>query len=267
MGRTHIVIGDTQVKAGVPTAHLEWVGQYIVDEFVGEDIEIIHVGDHWDFPALSSYDKGRKSAEGRRVRADVDAGNEGFRLLNKPLRAYNERQAKTKHAQWWPKRTLCLGNHEHRVERAVETDATLEGILSYDMLDFCGWDVVPFREIRVVDGVSYSHYFYSPGTGHAYSEEMLLTRLKKIGRTFTMGHQQGFNYCERVVGTRTQHGLVVGSTYLHDEKYLGPQVQNYWRGIAVCHQVEDGQYDLEKVSLDRLCRRYEGVTLTEFMKR
>lgn len=264
-GRIHVIIGDTQCRPGTPTAHLRWVGQYIVDQFVGEDLQVVHVGDHWDMPSLSSYDKGTKSMEGRRFQADIEAGNEGWRILNKPLEDYNAKQAKTKHAQWWPDMDFLMGNHEDRIQRAIECNPQLDGLLSLDMLETGRWKRHGFKEVAEIDGISYSHFFYSPGTGQAYSQENLLTRLKHIGRTFTMGHQQGFNYCERIVGTKSQHGLVVGSTYLHDERYLGPQVKSYWRGIAVCHQVEDGSYDLMKISLDYLCRRYEGVRLTEFL--
>ena len=52
---THVVIPDTQAKAGVPTEHLRWIGQYIVDQYAGRDhIKIVHLGDHWDLPASVS---------------------------------------------------------------------------------------------------------------------------------------------------------------------------------------------------------------------
>lgn len=267
-GRIHFIIGDTQCRPGTPTAHLEWIGRYLVDQFAHEDVQVVHLGDHWDMPSLSSYDRGKKSMEGRRYVMDVEAGNEGWRILNQPLVDYNAQQAKTKHAQWWPDMDFLFGNHEQRIVTACENDAQLDGLLSLDSL-ITGprWKRHAFKEIVEIDGISYSHFFYAPGTGQAYSQENLLTRLKHIGRTFTMGHQQGFNYCERTVGTKSQHGLVVGSTYLHDENYLGPQVKSYWRGIVVCHQVEEGSYDLMKVSLDFLCRKYTGATLKEFMSK
>jgi hypothetical protein len=57
--------------------------------------------------------------------------------------------------------------------------------------------------------------------------------------------------------------MVAGSCYLHDEEYLGPQGNFVWRGILVCHQVEDGDYDVMEVSLDYLSRRYEGRRLRD----
>lgn len=260
-GRMHVVIGDTQVKPDVPTQHLTWIGKYIADRCAGHDVAIIHLGDHWDMPSLSSYDRGTRRIEGRRYVEDVDAGNKAFALLNAPIA-----QAMTA-KRWTPDRHVLFGNHEDRITRAADDTAALDGKLSLSDLETCGWSRHDFREVVNIDGIAYSHYFYNPNTGRPYGGENLLPRLKTIGRSFTMGHQQGLQYTLRAVGMRRHHGLVLGSSYLHDENYLGPQGNAYWRGIVVCHQVEDGQYDPMFVSLDYLCRRYEGMALEAFMKR
>lgn len=265
-GRIHIVIGDTQVKPRIQTAHLSWIGHYIVDQFVGQDVTVIHVGDHADMPSLSSFDKGKAAMEGRRYRSDIIAANAGFDRLCQPLVDYNN---KPRTRPWWPARHITLGNHENRINRAVDSDAQLEGVISTDDLNFksWGWTVHPFLQPVVLDGVHYAHYFYHPSTGRPYGGENLHTRLKQIGHSFTMGHQQGVSYAVRPVGKTRHHGLVIGSSYLHEENYLGPQSTAYWRGIVVCHQVERGAYDPMFVSLDYLCRRYEGRTLSAFMNR
>ena len=54
--------------------------------------------------------------------------------------------------------------------------------------------------------------------------------------------------------------------YLHDEDYRGPQSNGEWRGILMKHEVRDGQYDLMEVSLDKLCRKYEGCHVWKFMR-
>lgn len=266
-GRTHVVIGDTQIKKDVPTDHLGWIGQYIVDQLAGRDVSVVHVGDHWDMPSLSSYDKGKKEMESRRYVADIEAGNDAFDLLCAPLAKYNN--ARRARDRWFPDRHLLLGNHEARIARAVEQDAQLEGVIGYT--DFNardhGWTVHDFLKPVVLDGVHYAHYFYHPKTGRPYGGENLYTRLKQIGHSFTMGHQQGLHHAMREVGKTRHLGLVNGSCYLHEEKYLGPQSQAYWRGIVVCHQVEGGVYDAMFVSLDFLCRKYEGQTLATFMKK
>ena len=266
---THLVIPDTQVKPAVPTDHLQWIGQYIVDRLSGQsNVRLIHLGDHADMPSLSSYDKGKKAMEGRRVIADLEAANDGFAILNAPLYEYNNKRKLFKERQWWPDRHILLGNHEDRITRATEDDAQLDGLLSLDSLEYAdhGWTVHPFLKPVFLDGVGYSHYWANPMSGRPYGG-VALTRLKTIGHSFTMGHQQTLDYAQRPVAGRLQHGLIAGACYLHDEQYKGYQGNAHWRGIVVCHEVRDGSYDAMFVRLDYLARRYEGMDLSEFMAR
>jgi len=260
----HIVIPDTQVDPGVPTAHLNWIGRYIADKFGGRPgVKVIHLGDHWNMGSLSSYDKkGGIRMEGRRYDDDFEAGNEAFKLLSTPI----EKRMARKDG-WTPELHFLFGNHENRVNRAVEQDAQLDGLLSLDWMDTRGWERHDFLAPLYLDGVTYAHYFYNPMNGRAIGG-MIETRLKTIGRSFTQGHQQTLMYGLRPAWTDGKpsfhHGLVAGACYLHDEDYLGPQGNTYWRGIVVCHGVEGGTYNPMFVDLDYLCRRYEGVTLEEF---
>ena len=77
------VIPDCQVKPNVSVEHLNWAAKYIVEK--KPDV-IVNLGDFWDMPSLSVYDKGKKDFEGRRYKADVDAGNEAMELLMTPIR-------------------------------------------------------------------------------------------------------------------------------------------------------------------------------------
>lgn len=264
---THVFIPDTQAKPGAPTAHLRWIGQYVTDRWAGKPLKLIHAGDHADMPSLSSYDKkGSKAMENRRYKLDVKAANESFEILNAPMEAYD-----ASHKVKWPlERYITLGNHENRMTRAAEQDAQLDGLITVDDLNYAehGWTVVPFLEPIVLDGVTYCHYFYNPMSGRPYGGQSMDTRLKTIGFPFTQGHQQGFHYGVRYLNNGTaMHGLIAGSCYLHDEDYAGPQGNNHWRGIIVKHQVERGSYDIMQVSLDYLCRRYEGMSLKAFLHR
>lgn len=265
---THVVIPDTQAKPDVPTDHLQWIGQYIVDQFHDEPIKIIHLGDHADMPSLSSYDKGKKAMEGRRYVADIEAANEAWRTLNDPLVRFNRNRLRTKHVQWWPERHILLGNHENRIDRAVEYDAQLDGVVSTGHLDYSrtGWDVHPFLKVLWLDGIAYSHYFTNRMTGQPLGG-VCSTRLKNIGHSFTMGHQQTFDPAVRYVDTKQHRGLIAGACYLHDEEYKGYQGNAHWRGIIVCHDVTEGSYAMMELPLDYLCRRYEKVPLATFMKK
>ena len=256
MYATHVVIPDTQCKPGEDLSFLDWYGQYICDEFYGkEDVTIIHLGDHWDMPSLSSYDKGKRSMEGRRVLDDVDAGNEGLERLDAPVAARNRKAVVDKHKQWKPRKKLLRGNHEDRITRATENDAQIDGFLTMDLLKSPGWEVHDFLEVVFLDGVGYSHYFYNPGNGRPMGGTAL-NRLKNIGHSYTQGHQQTLDYAIRFVNGKSQHGLVCGASYPWEERYLGPQGNAHWRGLVVKHQVRDGSYDPMFVSLEYLRERY-----------
>lgn len=243
---THLVIPDTQCKPGVPLDHLLWAGKYIAER--KPDV-VVHLGDHWDLPSLSSYEgKGSKYFEGKRLREDIAAGNRGLDLLMEGMGDYR------------PARMVLLrGNHEDRLARAInESPTLLDGLVGFaDFNDVAhGWEVVDYLVPITIDGITYSHYFYHPNTGRAYSGSVD-NMLRNIGHSFTMGHQQGKRMGSRELGNgATQRGLVVGSFYQHDEDYKGPQGNSHWRGMVVCHEVGEGTYDLMEVSMDFLRRRF-----------
>ncbi|PHR99243.1 MAG: hypothetical protein COA78_25200 [Blastopirellula sp.] len=264
--RKHIMIPDCQVTPDTPTDHLRWIGEYIVDE--KPDV-VVQIGDFADMESLSSFDVGKKCFEGRRYVTDIACSNAAMDVLMKPLNDHNAKKRRQKEKTYNPELHLTLGNHEYRIERVIQSDARLDGTLQMSDLKYkeAGWTVHDFLQPVNIDGIVYSHYFANPMSGKPYGGQSIDTRLKNIGFTFTMGHQQVKMSGERnLTNGQRIRGLVCGSCYLHDEDYIGPQGNAYWRGIFVKHEVIDGQYDLMEVSLDFLCRRYEGKHVWEFMK-
>lgn len=243
---THLVIPDTQCKPGVPLDHLLWAGKYIAER---KPEVVVHLGDHWDLPSLSSYEgRGSRYFEGKRLREDIAAGNRGLDLLMEGMGDYR------------PARMVLLrGNHEDRLTRAIDESPTLlEGLVGFeDFNDVAhGWEVIPYLQPVDIDGLAYSHYFYNPNTGRSYSGNVD-TMLRNIGASFVMGHQQGLRIGRRELASgHTQRGLVAGSFYQHSENYRGPQAAYEWRGLVVLHEVGGGGYDLMEVSLGYLKRRY-----------
>ncbi len=232
---------------------IEWVGSYVID-VLGDrrNVKVVCLGDWWDMAGLSLYDKGKKEMEGRRVVEDICVGNDAFAVLDSLIPKGFERH-------------FLFGNHENRITRAVEADAQLEGLLSLDLLDTKDWMRHEFLEPVWLDGICYSHYLYNWNSGRPYAGQNLETRVRQVGHSFTMGHQQGLKWA-RVDTVHGPHiGLVCGSAYTHDEEYRGPQAQDHWRGIVVCNDVRDGQYDPTFISNRYLCRRYEGVELEEYL--
>lgn len=244
----HLVIPDTQVSPGVPIDHMTWIGRAILE--YRPDV-IIHLGDHWTMDSLSSY-ASRREAENKRYIKDVDAGNEAMKALLAPLMRYNQRAKRP----YLPRKVFLMGNHENRIQRGIDEQPYLEGWMSYEDLYLEEWEVIDYLKPIELDGVWYAHFFYNPNSGRALGGTAH-TKLKNIGLSFTMGHQQGYDTAVRqLVNGKRQYGLVVGSCYLHYEGYRGPQANNEWRGIIVKNAVKDGEYDIMPLSLDYLKTRF-----------
>lgn len=250
----HLIIPDAQVKPGHNYDYLERVGHYIVEK---QPEVIINIGDFADMESLSSYDVGRKSFEGRRYIADVEASHEAMQRLLGPMNEFNDRARKNGKKQYKPRMVLTLGNHENRIDRVVDGDPKLDGTISIDDLGYerYGWEVKPFLEVVVIDGVAYSHYFTSGVMGRPVASPQAL--LTKRHMSAVMGHVQnrGIAYGQKADGTEIT-GIFAGCCYEHDEDYLGAQGNNYWRGIWVLHEVNNGEFDAMQVSLNYLKNRY-----------
>lgn len=248
----HLIIPDTQIKPGVPTEHIGWAANAIVDYLPDH---VIVIGDWWDMPSLSSH-ASVKEAEGQRIREDVWAGNAAFAKLVAPMYAEIDRRSHGHRKRWNPGRHYFRGNHEQRIERALNDNPRLDGVIGYELLDTHGFDVSDFLVIKEIDGIAYSHYFANTHSGRPIGGS-IDNRLNKIGKSFVQGHEQGFLYGVRQFpGSLTRHGLVAGSFYLHDEKYRGNQGNGEWRGIVVLNEVNDGKYDVMPLSMDYLRRKY-----------
>lgn len=251
----HLVIPDTQCKPGVPLDHLRWAGNYIVKK--KPDV-IIMIGDFADMESLSSYDVGKKVFEGRRYKTDIECAHEAMRTLMTPLWEFNYKAKKNHEKIYNPRLVLTLGNHEDRIDRAVEADPKLEGVLSLDDLGYkeFGWEVYPYLEPVIIDGIAYCHYFTSGILGKPVTSAAAL--VSKKHQSCIMGHVQGrqIAYGTRADGKQIT-GIFVGGFYQHDEAYLRWQGNKHWRGLWVLHEVNDGQFDEMPVSLGYLKRKYD----------
>lgn len=239
-----VVIPDTQVKPGVNTDHLEHIGNYIATK---RPEVIVHLGDHFDLPSLSSYDVGKRQFEGRRLKADIKAGIEGMDRMTAPFLALPD---------YHPDQRFLMGNHENRLTRAIDDDAKLEGTLSTEMfeLERFGWKVSDFLEVINIGGVDFSHYFTSGVMGRPVSSAAVL--LRERAKSAIQGHVQRF---DMAVHQKTgQIAMFAGIAYTHYEEYLTPQGNGCRQQIVVLHELHNGLYDPMFVSLDYLSRRYGG---------
>ena len=249
-----MVIPDTQVKPNGTVEHLRWAGLYCAEK--KPDV-IVHLGDHWDMPSLSIYDVGKKSFEGRRYSDDIEAGIKGMHAFLKPIRDEQRRLRANKKKTWNPRLVFTIGNHEQRILRAVESDPKLDGLIGYHDLKLTqlGWEVHGFLDVVLINGISFSHYFTSGVMGRPVSSAKLMLQKKMM--SCVMGHVQDreIAYARRADGSNVT-GLFAGIFYQHDEDYLTPQTNGSWSGIWMLHDVDNGSFSEQPVSLELLRRKY-----------
>lgn len=247
------VIPDCQIRPGDDTRFLRNIGNYLEEK---EPDVIVCIGDFADMPSLSSYDIGKKSFEGRRYIADVEATKAAMATLLEPIKARRQKDKHGHRQRYTPRMVLTLGNHEERINRAVNNDPKLDGTIGVKDLEYeKDWEVYDFLQPVVIDGVAFSHYFVTGVAGRPASSAQ--AQLNKQHMSCVAGHQQGLQIAtgHRANGDRLT-SIIAGSCYEHNEDYLGYQGNKHWRGMLMLHEVNNGNFDLMPVSLDFINKRY-----------
>ena len=249
----HLVIPDAHAHPNHHNRRAEWVGSLIHD--LRPDV-VIDMGDSADMPSLSSYDKGKRSFQGRTYRADVNAYLD---FQDKLWRIARRSKKKL------PRRVRLIGNHEQRIDRALDADPQLVGAIGYDDLELKRYydDIVHYEGstpgVLEIDGVYYAHFFVAGLLGRPIGgEHPAYQHLTKKFQSCTAGHSHVFDYKMRPTGDgkRTNMCLVSGCLVDYQTDWAG-QMQALWNtGVAIKRGVENGRYDLEWVSLARLKELY-----------
>lgn len=250
----HLVLPDVQAKDGVNFTYLNKIGRYIVEK---KPDKLICLGDFADMPSLSSYDVGKKSFEGKRYLKDIAASHAAMEALLSPMWEFNAKAKRNKEKQYHPEMVLTLGNHENRINRAVNDDSKLEGVLTVDALGYVGygWKVVPFLDVIVIDGIAYSHYFTTGLMGRPVTTASACIAKKHM--SCIQGHQQGLQIATAYNAEgRNLTSIIAGSCYEHNEDYMSSQGNKHWRGFLMLHDVKDGEFDLMPVSLSYINKKY-----------
>jgi hypothetical protein len=248
MSKTHIIIPDSHAHPEYNNDRYTWLGELIHD--VKPEV-VVDIGDFWDMPSLCSYDKGKRGFENRRYNLDIASGCDAQDRLLHPFRKSKRKK---------PRLIRCLGNHEHRINRVLETDPILDGTISTRDLQSreYGFEEYPFLDIVEVDGIQYAHYFASGVMGRPIGGVNLgASILAKQLNSATQGHSHLFDHAVRVRGNGHRiHGLSCGVF----QDYVPPFARasaRYWSsGVVIKRGVENGDYDLEWVSMRRLKEIY-----------
>lgn len=248
-GKRIAVIPDMQVKPGIDLSYAERIGRYLADK--KPDI-IVNGGDFADMPSLNAYDApGTLGMEGMRYKDDILAVQTAMRLMMAPI------QAEMARSGWKPRLVLTLGNHEDRIRRAIKATPKLDGVIGLSDLHYgeYGWEVIPFLQPIVIEGIAFAHYFCSGVMGRPITTaRALLTKKHMSAFAF---HQQGRQIAfDQAADGREIMGIIAGSCYEHSEDYLNDQTNNHWRGLYILNDVQNGSFEENAVSLRYLRRKY-----------
>jgi len=256
MSNIHLVIPDSHAKPGVSNERYRWLGKLIMD--VRPSV-IINLGDMADMYSLNAYDRGTAQFQGARYRDDIDAVKEALHELYAPMKAFNKRMARNKKRGYKPRQIMCLGNHEHRINKAINSDETLIGLMSTQDLGYEEYyEVYKYLDIVPVDGIAYTHCMQHKNSaqmiGGAHQANSLLM---KKHCSVTVGHSHLLDYKTDTTGLGTRiHGLVAGCYFEHHEGYANQSNENWWRGVVIKHNVNNGDYEPEFITIDRIRQEY-----------
>jgi hypothetical protein len=252
-----LIIPDAHSNPDSNNDRFSWIGNFILEE-VPE--LVLCIGDFADLNSLSSYDKGKRSAELRRYRHDIRAARDALLRINEPLHTYNVgRKSSKKAPRREPRKIITLGNHEHRIERAINNAPELDGTLHIDDIGFqeFGWEVSPFKRPVVVEGVHFCHYFPSGVKGEAISGFNIASSIVVKNMVSSVcGHSHLYDHAVRHrPDGHTVIGLCVG-WYGETPGYEDATDNLWWSGLVVLHDMTEGRFDVEQIGYERVRALY-----------
>jgi hypothetical protein len=253
MSKRLLVVPDQHATPEFNNDRADWLSKFTID--LQPDI-VVNLGDAADMCSLSSYDKGKRSFHGRSYQADIDAHLDFQSRWWDPIKARKKKL---------PYRVVLEGNHERRVEHALDLDPQYEGILSFDNYEFDKYyDTVVRYDggspgIIEIEGIQFAHFFVTGVSGRPVSGESPARMLiAKFGTSCIQGHTHILDYATRKSPFgRVVHGGVLGCYQDYINGWAGGPIGNQWRGgLAVLDNVEDGNFDFSWVSIESLQKRY-----------
>lgn len=242
-----LVIGDAHAKHGESNERFTKLGK-VINEYQPD--VIVNIGDMADMESLSSYDVGKKSFEGRRLVKDYEALWDALERIEKEVKG-----------NYSPIKIALMGNHEERINKAINSDPKLEGTISIDDLKFneYGWQVFPFLVPAEVMGITFQHYFVTGSMDRAISAENTgRTIIKKYHRSALAGHSHKLDLAWDAGPSGLMVAGTVGCYFSHIEKWQSLQSQKqFWRGLVFLDGVKDGTIeDCRLLSMEKINRIY-----------
>lgn len=250
----HLVVGDTHAHPDHDNSRADLLAGLISD--LKPDV-YVHIGDSADMASLSAYDRGLSYFVGRNYKDDIHAHLEFEERVWGPVKRMKKKL---------PRRVFCIGNHEDRISRALSKSPELAGAISMKdlQLEYFYDDIVPYDGhstpgVIDVDGIDYAHFVVAGISGRPLSSlHHGYQLLQKRHKSTTVGHSHVFSYDTQkfLKGTNSLHGLCLPCFVDYPVDWAGNVTDLWDSGVVIKRGVENGNYDLEFVSMKRLKEIY-----------
>jgi len=250
-----LVVPDQHAHPEHNNDRADWLGKFILDR---KPDMVVNMGDTFDMPSLSSFDKGKASFYGASYEKDINSGLEFLDRMWSPIR-----KAKRKR----PYSVFLEGNHEHRLKKVLEYEPQLAGdrfgvsYKNYQLKDY-HHEVVYYEGqtpgIYTTEGVSFAHFMVSGLMGRPIGgEHHAASLLAKNHCSCVVAHSHTTDWAVRSSPTGGRiMGLVAGVYQDYKSSWAG-NVNHLWsRGVCYLRNVEEGTYDFEFIGLETLRREY-----------
>lgn len=256
MSKTAIIFTCAHSDPRSDNNRADWLSGLIYD--VRPDY-VVDLGDTADIQSLSSHDTRKPEAL---VHSSYEADIDQYNDFQERVR-HRVKKAKIKRPAYYGHE----GNHENRIKKALSFDPRLGGSrygISFKHLETDRWydEYHEYKNsapsISLYDGVSYAHYIASGNYGTAMSgEHHAYNLLKKRHSSTTVGHSHRRNvYFKDDAYPNPSIGLVAGCFKGREEEWAGQANKEWWKGVIVKRNIENGWYDPEFISMKRLEAEY-----------
>ena len=238
--KTCVFFADRHLIHDEP-AHWSWE---LFKEFLYDfkpDI-LVDGGDHVDFPYISSFNKDKLLLlEGKRLKKDFD-------LLNEELADLR---------QTCDRMLFLQGNHEERLERAVQKQPLLEGMVDLEAnVDFKALDIEYYPLKQQPVKIDKLHFLHGTYTGVNHTKKQLI---KYMGSSLIYGHVHAFQAYSVGVPLRNDEwgSWSVGCLCSKTPEWMkGPA---HWQnGFAVIYFDDNGNFNVYPVIMTKKRFIYGG---------
>lgn len=256
MSKTVLVLPDQHSHPDFDNSRADLAGRFIKD--LKPDV-VVNMGDAADMQSLCHYDKGKASFYQQSYQRDIEAHLDFQERLWAPVKRSKKKR---------PYSIVLVGNHEQRVNKVLSYEPHLAGSkygISMRDFDFESYynEVVPYDGSTPgqydLDGVLFSHYFISGVMGRPIGGEHHASSLiSKNHCSSVAAHSHTFDFSIRhTADGNTFMGLVAGVFQDYKTTWAG-SAQRFWEsGLAVLKDYEQGRWDLNWWSMNRLRKEYD----------